>query len=105
MAGQVVMQGFVRFRVSIWLRRVLTMIPAVVAIWFGLDPTRTLVISQVILSFTLPIPVITLILFTRDRGLMGALVNRASTTLLAILCAALILALNAVLVYQTLTAS
>jgi manganese transport protein len=104
LAGQVVMQGFVRFRISIWLRRVLTMIPALVAIWLGLDPTRTLVISQVILSFTLPVPVITLILFTRDRELMGSLVNRASTTLLAIVCALMILALNAVLVYQTLTA-
>jgi len=102
-AGQVVMQGFVRFRVSLWLRRLLTMIPALLAIWYGLDPTRTLVLSQVILSFTLPFPVVTLILFTRDRELMGALVNRRSTTALAVICAVAIVALNAVLVYQTLT--
>jgi manganese transport protein len=102
LAGQVVLQGFVKFRISIWLRRVLTMIPAVVAIALGLDPTRTLVISQVVLSFTLPFPVITLILFTSDRQLMGSLVNRRSTTVLAIGCAVLIVSLNAVLLYQTL---
>jgi manganese transport protein len=102
LAGQVVLQGFVKFRISIWLRRVLTMIPAVVAIALGLDPTRTLVISQVVLSFTLPFPVITLILFTTDRQLMGSLVNRRSTTVLAIGCAVLIVSLNAVLLYQTL---
>jgi len=61
------MQGFVNFRIGIWLRRILTMIPALIAIYLGLDPTRTLVISQVVLSFTLPIPVITLIVFTRNR--------------------------------------
>jgi manganese transport protein len=101
LAGQVVMQGFVNFRISIWLRRVLTMIPAVVAIGLGLDPTRTLVLSQVVLSFTLPFPVVTLILFTADRGLMGRLVNRRPTTLLAIACALLIIALNALLLYET----
>ena len=104
LAGQVVMQGFVRFRISIWLRRVLTMIPALVAIALGLDPTRTLVLSQVVLSFTLPVPVVTLILFTSDRELMGGLVNRGRTTLLAATCAAVILALNAVLLVQTFTA-
>jgi manganese transport protein len=77
------------------------MIPALVAIYLGLDPTRTLVISQVILSFTLPFPVITLILFTADPGLMGKLVNRPTTTALAILSGVLIMTLNAVLLYQT----
>jgi manganese transport protein len=101
-AGQVVMQGFVNFRVPIWLRRLLTMLPALIAIYLGLDPTRTLVISQVVLSFTLPFPVMTLIFFTRNRELMGKLVNRRTTTALAILCAAVILTLNAVLIYQTL---
>jgi manganese transport protein len=101
MAGQVVMQGFVNFKIDIWLRRGLTILPALGAIYLGLDPTRTLVISQVVLSFTLPFPVITLILFTRNPALMGTLVNRRSTTILAILCAALILLLNAVLLYQT----
>jgi manganese transport protein len=102
LAGQVVMQGFVQFRISIWLRRLLTMLPALCAIAIGLDPTQTLVISQVVLSFTLPFPVITLILFTSDRSLMGGLVNRRLTTALAIACAAAILCLNAVLLYQTL---
>jgi manganese transport protein len=102
LAGQVVMQGFVNFKIGIWPRRLVTMVPAVAAIYLGLDPTRTLVLSQVILSFTLPFPVITLIVFTRNPALMGTLVNRPSTTGLAILCAALILVLNAALIYQTL---
>ena len=101
MAGQVVMQGFVGFRIPIWIRRVATMIPALVAIALGLDPTRTLVISQVVLSFTLPIPVITLIMFTRNRAIMGSLVNRRLTTILAIVCAVVILSLNVVLLYTT----
>jgi manganese transport protein len=100
MAGQVVMQGFVNFRIPVWLRRSLTMLPALAAISLGLDPTRTLVISQVVLSFTLPIPVITLIYFTRNRQIMGVLVNHRRTTALASLCAALILLLNVVLIYQ-----
>ena len=101
MAGQVVMQGFVGFRIPIWIRRLSTMIPALIAISLGLDPTRTLVISQVVLSFTLPIPVITLIMFTRDRSIMGSLVNRRFTNFLAIICAVVILFLNVVLLYQT----
>lgn len=101
MAGQVVMQGFVSFRVPIWLRRILTMIPTLVVIYLGLNVTETLVISQVILSFTLPIPVITLIMFTRNRQIMGTLVNSRLTTVLASLCALVILSLNVVLLYQT----
>ncbi len=101
MAGQVVMQGFVNFKIGIWPRRLVTMLPALGAIYFGLDPTRTLVLSQVVLSFTLPFPVITLIMFTRNRELMGTLVNRRSTTALAILCAVVIVVLNAALLYQT----
>jgi manganese transport protein len=101
MAGQVVMQGFVNFRIPIWLRRIATLVPALIAIYMRLDPTRTLVMSQVVLSFTLPIPVITLIMFTRDRDLMGTLVNPRWVTAFAIACAALILFLNFVLLYQT----
>ncbi len=101
MAGQVVMQGFVGFRIPVWIRRLATMIPALLVIALGLDPTRTLVLSQVVLSFTLPIPVITLIMFTRNRKLMGTLVNRRATNVLAILCATVILVLNVVLLYQT----
>lgn len=101
MAGQVVMQGFVNFRIPIVLRRTMTMVPAIVAILLGLDPTRTLVLSQVVLSFTLPIPVITLIIFTRNRQIMGTLVNRRVTTLLASACATVILLLNVVLLFET----
>jgi manganese transport protein len=101
MAGQVVMQGFVGFRVPVWIRRIATMVPALIAIGLGLDPTKTLVLSQVVLSFTLPIPVITLIMFTRNRTLMGSLVNRRVTTIFAIVCAVVILSLNIVLLYQT----
>ncbi len=101
MAGQVVMQGFVGFRVPVVLRRLATMIPAILAIAIGLDPTRTLIISQVVLSFTLPIPVITLIMFTRNRGVMGSLVNRRLTNVAATACAGVILILNVVLLYQT----
>jgi manganese transport protein len=101
MAGQVVMQGFVNLKIPIWLRRVVTMLPALVAIYLGLDPTHTLVISQVILSFTLPFPVISLIVFTRNHEVMGTLVNRRSTTAIASICAALIIGLNVVLLLQT----
>lgn len=101
MAGQVVMQGFVNFRIPLWLRRIATMIPALVAIYLGLDSTRTLVISQVVLSFTLPIPIITLVLFTRDPEIMGKMVNHRSTTILAWACAAIIVLLNIVLLYIT----
>jgi manganese transport protein len=101
MAGQVVMQGFINFRIPVFLRRALTMIPALLVIYLGLDPTKTLVMSQVVLSFALPIPVITLIAFTRNRELMGSLVNRGLTSVLAVVCAAVIVALNAVLLLQT----
>jgi manganese transport protein len=77
------------------------MLPALVAIAIGLDPTRTLVISQVILSFTLPVPVITLIIFTKDPKIMGSLANRPLTTVAATVCAAVILLLNLVLLYET----
>ncbi len=101
MAGQVVMQGFVDFRIPVWIRRVATMFPAMAAIALGLDPTRTLVLSQVVLSFSLPIPVITLIMFTSNPKLMGGLVNRRLTTVAAVACAAVILMLNVLLLYQT----
>jgi manganese transport protein len=102
MAGQIIMQGFVGFSIPIWVRRLVTMLPAVFVAAIGLNPTRTLVISQVVLSFVLPLPVITLILFARRRDLMGSLVNRRLTTVLAALCGALILLLNVVLLYQLL---
>ena len=100
MSGQVIMQGFLKYHIPVWLRRGLTMAPALVVIFAGLDPTRSLVLSQVLLSFGLPFAVIPLMRFTSRRSLMGPLVNRRRTNVAAGLAAALILALNAFLVYQ-----
>ena len=100
MAGQVIMQGFLHYHVAPWVRRIVTIIPALIVIFLGLDPTRTLVISQVVLSFGLPFAIVPLILFTSNKRLMGVLVNRRLTTLLASLTAALIIALNFFLLYQ-----
>lgn len=101
MAGQVIMQGFVGFTIPVWIRRLVTMIPAVVVAAIGLNPTTTLVVSQVVLSFVLPLPVITLVMFTRRPDIMGTLVNKRITTWTAIACSALILGLNAWLLYST----
>jgi manganese transport protein len=101
MAGQVIMQGFVGFTIPIWVRRLVTMIPAVIVAALGLNPTGTLVISQVVLSFVLPLPVITLIMFTRRRDIMGTLVNKPITTWTAIACSVVILGLNLWLLYAT----
>jgi manganese transport protein len=76
------------------------MVPALLVIFLGFDPTRTLVLSQVVLSFGLPFAVIPLILFTRRRDLMGVLVNKRITTFLVSASAALIIALNFYLLYQ-----
>jgi manganese transport protein len=101
MSGQIIMQGFLHHRIPIWIRRLVTMVPSLIVILIGLDPTRTLVISQVVLSFGLPFAIVPLILFTRRRDLMGVLVNRRLTTTLSITVAALIVALNMYLLYQT----
>lgn len=101
MAGQVIMQGFVGFTIPLWIRRLVTMLPAVLVVLLGFTPTQTIVVSQVVLSFVLPVPVITLIMFTRRRDLMGTLVNHPITTFLALLCSAIILILNVVLLYFT----
>ncbi len=101
MAGQVIMQGFLHRQISIWIRRIVTMIPAIAVIAIGLDPTRTLVISQVVLSFGLPFALIPLVLFTRRRDLMGSLANMRVTTAAAVLVTSLIVALNIYLIYQT----
>lgn len=102
MAGQVIMQGFLHRHIPVWLRRLVTMIPSLVVIALGLDPTRTLVISQVLLSFGLPFAVIPLVLFTRRKDLMGPLVNGRLTTIAAFAVAGLITALNVYLVIKTL---
>jgi manganese transport protein len=101
-AGQVIMQGFLRRHIPVWVRRLVTMAPSLVVIAAGLDPTRTLVISQVLLSFGLPFAVVPLVMFTRRKDIMGELVNRRLTTVVASGIAGLIIALNLYLLYQTL---
>jgi manganese transport protein len=101
MAGQVIMQGFVGFTIPMWLRRVITMLPTVIIVSAGIDPTYTIVVSQVILSIVLPAPIISLIYFTRKEDIMGVLVNKNKTTILASIAAALILLLNIFLILQT----
>lgn len=101
LAGQVIMDGFLGWRIPIWLRRLVTMLPALVVIAIGVDPTATLVLSQVVLSFVLPFAVLPLLYFTNRRDVMGALVNRTGTRVLGWLVGAAIIVLNAVLLYQT----
>ncbi len=100
-AGQVVMQGFVRRRIPLWLRRALTMLPALVVLGLGLPATDCLVISQVVLSFGIPFALVPLVLLTRRADVMGALVNRRATTAAAASIAAVIIALNACLLWAT----
>jgi manganese transport protein len=102
MSGQVIMQGFVHWQIPLWLRRLVTMLPALLVIGIGLDPTRTLVLSQVVLSFGLPFALVPLALFTARADLMGVLVNRRATTVVFGLVTALIVALNGFLLYQLL---
>src|SRR3954454_12412032 len=101
LAGQVVMQGFIRRQIPIWVRRLVTMLPAFVVIAIGVDPTRTLVLSQVVLSFGIPFALIPLVIFTSRRDVMGDLVNHRVTTALAIVVATAISALNVFLLAQT----
>jgi manganese transport protein len=99
MAGQVIMQGFLNFRISVFLRRIVTMIPAIAVIAMGLDPLKTLVLSQAVLSFCLPFAMIPLLLLSRRKDLMGAHVNRPVTSYLAALATAIILVMNAWLLF------
>lgn len=101
MAGQVIMDGFVGWTIPIWIRRLVTMTPALVVIALNVSTTWTLVVSQVILSMVLPFAVVPLVWFTAQRGLMGVLVNRGLTTALATLCAGIIVVLNALLLGST----
>ena len=101
MAGQVVMQGFIGRQIPLFLRRLVTMLPAFVVVAIGVDPSRALVLSQVVLSFGIPFALIPLILFCRNRELMGSLVNRRTTTIAGMLVATVIIALNAFLLAGT----
>ncbi len=100
-AGQVVMQGFVRRTIPLALRRLVTMVPALLVLALGLDPTRALVLSQVVLSFGIPFALVPLIMLTSRRDVMGAFVNRRVTTVVAWGIAGLIIALNVFLLVQT----
>ncbi|MGB2953082.1 MAG: Nramp family divalent metal transporter [Gaiellaceae bacterium] len=101
LSGQVVMQGFIRRSIPVFVRRFVTMLPALVVIGIGVDPSRTLVFSQVVLSFGIPFALIPLVVFTSRRGVMGELVNHRVTTAVAVVVAALICSLNVFLLGQT----
>jgi manganese transport protein len=102
LSGQVVMQGFIQRRIPVFVRRLVTMLPALIVAGIGLDASRTLVFSQVVLSFGIPFALIPLVWFTSRKHVMGTLVNRRATTAVATLVAALISALNVFLLGQTL---
>ena len=105
LAGQVIMGGFLHRQIPTWVRRLVTVFPPMIIIMLGLDPTRTLVISQVVLSFGLPFAIIPLVMFTARRDIMGDLVNKRVTTVIASLVATLIVALNIYLLIQLFTGS
>jgi manganese transport protein len=101
MAGQVIMQDFVGVRIPLWVRRLATMVPAVVVVAMDVDSTQALVISQVVLSLVLPVPMIALLVLSGRRDVMGAFANRRATQVFAILAAGAALALNLILLLQT----
>ncbi|MET0182150.1 MAG: Nramp family divalent metal transporter [Caulobacterales bacterium] len=100
MAGQMIMQGFVGFRIPLWLRRALTMIPSFVVVWLGVNATQALVMSQVVLSLALPFPMAALVWFTCNKKVMGHYQNRTLVRAASIVAAVAVLALNMVLLLQ-----
>src|SRR5499427_1147048 len=102
LAGQMIMQGFVNFHIPIWVRRLVTMVPAFVVVALGVNATQALVISQVMLSIALPLPMIALLMFTRRTDLMGDHASGMLTQVAALAATAVVLALNLVLIVQTL---
>ena len=101
MAGQIVMQGFIHRTIPLAVRRGVTMAPALIVLAIGVDPSRALVLSQVVLSFGIPFALVPLLLVCRDRNVMGPLVNARVTTILATIVAVVIISLNAFLLEQT----
>jgi manganese transport protein len=101
MAGQMIMQGFVGFRIPIWARRLITMIPAFVVVAYGVNATSALVVSQVVLSIALPLPMIALLLFTSRSDIMGAFANSRLTNIVAVVGTTIVLLLNGILILQT----
>src|SRR6185312_4434434 len=100
-AGQVVMAGFINVNISVYVRRIVTMIPALVVLALGVSPTKALVLSQVVLSFGIPFALIPLVMLTSRSDVMGVHVNKRLTTSIAWLLAVLITALNVFLLAQT----
>jgi manganese transport protein len=100
MSGQVIMQGFIERNIPIWVRRLVTILPSMIVIALGLDPTHTLVISQVILSFGIPFALIPLMLFSQRRDVMGELANRKLTSIGGWAVAGLVVTLNLYLLFQ-----
>ena len=102
MAGQMIMQGFVGFRIPVWLRRVITMVPAFVVVGYGVNATQALVVSQVLLSIALPLPMIALLIFTGRADIMGRFVNSRLTHVTAVVATVIVLLLNLLLIAQAL---
>jgi len=102
MAGQIIFQGFLRRKIQPWIRRLVTMAPSVIIILAGYDPTRALVLSQVLLSFGIPFALVPLVWLTSRRSLMGVLTNHIVTTYIAIGMTILVVALNAFLIFHLL---
>lgn len=103
MAGETVMDGFIDFKIPLFIRRIIILLPGVIVIFAGVNPMKALLLSQVSLSFALPFAVIPMLIITSRKNLMGAFVNKAWVKSLGILIASLIIALNAVLLYMTFT--
>jgi manganese transport protein len=101
LAGQMIMQGFVGFRIPLWVRRLVTMLPSFIIVGLGANATNALVISQVVLSIALPLPMIALLIFTRRTGIMGQFANGRLTHAAAVAATAVVLLLNLVLILQT----
>jgi manganese transport protein len=97
MAGQVIMQGFVSFRIPLWLRRLVVMAPSVIVVAVGMDITHALVLSQVVLSLVLPIPMVALVRFTARRDVMGEFANTRLTNALAVAATGFVCLLNGIL--------
>ena len=102
MAGQVIMQGFVGFRIPIWIRRLVTMTPAFAVVAWGVNATQALILSQVALSLALPVPMVALVLLMRRPAVMGQYLNGRFTGIAAVAATAIVLTLNLLLVLQTL---
>ncbi|MFL9864660.1 Nramp family divalent metal transporter [Paraburkholderia fungorum] len=101
MAGQMIMQGFVGFRIPLWVRRAVTMVPSFVVVALGVNATQALVLSQVVLSLALPLPMAVLVWFTCSKDVMGPYKNRALVAVIATLAAFVVLSFNVVLILQT----